>query len=811
MTSLPLILVSASLLAPPSSSQSAPTASAPVAKLALAHMAPDDCIFLAAWNRWPALDSKSANRTQKLVAEESLQEFIQQLSAEIDRAVRNSLPKDEQTETVLRDVTTLAKIAVTHPGAVFLSGFKVIEKPSDPVVVEAAIVIDAQGDSPAAVAALRKLIALTPKEGPAVAVEEKSGDATFFRPKELPPNAPDFRLGYRGSHIFFIVGKEISKTFLAKLSKPGQPAPWLAQLSQNARIDRPILLAHFNVQALLKTLQPVLTDPIVPKVVDALGVGKLKYFTSIAGLDKIGMQVNSVISTDGTPTGLLALIENKPLSIDAFKKVPASAASATMARVDLALIYKKVLAGIGQVDPNVRQQIEANLTAMEQQLGFSLQADLLEGLGDTWTVYASGTEANSMVPALVITADVRNHAKVSKTLESLVKMAQGIAEQAGPQAPFRLDKFSARGENGYRLQINNLPLPVSPTWVLTKQQFVFGVNPQLVSSHLGAAGKASMADNEAVKAAFRWDPKPVFVSYSDPKPGLQAIYTMYGSFGPLLTGQLAQQGIQISLPPLPPLSDLEQHLGPSVTTIGRSEAGWRTETHGVVAGGVEASPAVAAVAVALLLPAVQQARESARRAQSANNLKQIGLAFHNFHSANNALPPAVLTDKQGKRLLSWRVALLPYLDQGALYNEFHRDEPWDSEHNKKLIAKMPKVYASPNLLDLAKEGKTVYLVPTGKGMSFEGTKGVSFPEFTDGLSNTIVAVEAHRDAAVIWSTPDDLTVDVENPLKGLKSARAGGFYVLFADGALRFISDMIKQETLKLLFTRADGQDIGDF
>ncbi len=78
-----------------------------------------------------------------------------------------------------------------------------------------------------------------------------------------------------------------------------------------------------------------------------------------------------------------------------------------------------------------------------------------------------------------------------------------------------------------------------------------------------------------------------------------------------------------------------------------------------------------------------------------NNLKYIGLAMHNYLDANSHFPPAASVDKAGKPLLSWRVMILPYIDQDQLYKQFHLDEPWDSEHNKKLIDKMPQIYASP--------------------------------------------------------------------------------------------------------------------
>src|SRR5438309_10601168 len=101
---------------------------------------------------------------------------------------------------------------------------------------------------------------------------------------------------------------------------------------------------------------------------------------------------------------------------------------------------------------------------------------------------------------------------------------------------------------------------------------------------------------------------------------------------------------------------------------------------------------------------------SAQRMRSANSLKQILLAFHNFHDASGKFPTAASYSKDGKPLLSWRVQILPFIEQTNLYNEFHVDEPWDSEHNKKLIPRMPKIFGSLNVA-ANQEGKTRILAP----------------------------------------------------------------------------------------------------
>lgn len=218
--------------------------------------------------------------------------------------------------------------------------------------------------------------------------------------------------------------------------------------------------------------------------------------------------------------------------------------------------------------------------------------------------------------------------------------------------------------------------------------------------------------------------------------------------------------------------------------------------------------ATSGVLVGLLLPAVQSAREAASRTSAANNLKQIGLAMHNFHDTNNRFPPPAVLDQAGKPLLSWRVAVLPYLGRADLYDQFKRDEPWDSEHNRKLIEKMPEFYLSPGMKN---EGKTRYLAATGEGALFSVKEGPQIRQVVDGTSNTIMAVEAAENRAVIWTKPDDLAFDPQRPLEGLIGARAGGFQAVFTDGAVRFIAQTIDLNQLKALFTYRGGEVVGEF
>lgn len=212
------------------------------------------------------------------------------------------------------------------------------------------------------------------------------------------------------------------------------------------------------------------------------------------------------------------------------------------------------------------------------------------------------------------------------------------------------------------------------------------------------------------------------------------------------------------------------------------------------------------IATALLLPAVQAARQAATRTQSSNNLKLIGLAMHSYHDMYGRFPARANFDKQGRPLLSWRVHILPFLEQAELYRQFHLDEPWDSPHNRMLIERMPDVFKSPG--KNSKPGMTRYLVLVGEGTLFEGSRGRSIAEVIDGTSNTVLVVEADPDRAVPWTKPEDLPFDPDNPLAGLGHASPGGFNVLFCDGSVRFISETIDPEVWRALVSYAGGEPV---
>jgi hypothetical protein len=198
-------------------------------------------------------------------------------------------------------------------------------------------------------------------------------------------------------------------------------------------------------------------------------------------------------------------------------------------------------------------------------------------------------------------------------------------------------------------------------------------------------------------------------------------------------------------------------------------------------------------------------KEQAVLALSSNYLKQIGLAIHTYHAEHKRLPAAAIYNKEGRPLLSWRVAILPYLlDEKvrALFKEFRLDEPWDSEHNKKLLKKMPRVYESP----AARDGTytTYYQLITGPGTAFPGKEGLRIAQITDGLSNTILVVEAGE--AVPWTKPADIAYDPKKPLPKLGGVSKVGINVLWFDGSTTLMRRDFDVQTFRDAVTPSGGE-----
>jgi prepilin-type processing-associated H-X9-DG protein len=226
------------------------------------------------------------------------------------------------------------------------------------------------------------------------------------------------------------------------------------------------------------------------------------------------------------------------------------------------------------------------------------------------------------------------------------------------------------------------------------------------------------------------------------------------------------------------------------------------------------------VFVCMGLTSVGHPPEASRRSQCKNNLKQIGLALHNYHERHGCFPPAYIADADGKPMHSWRVLLLPYLDQAAIYKQYRFDEPWDSPHNRLLAETVVHVFNCPSdIHHHAPPGSphdTNYVAIIGDQTAWPGVRPMTFVEMKDGTSNTLMVVEV-ANSGIHWMEPRDLHVLQMAPKinaksgQGISSRHAGGAHVLFADGSVRYMLDTLSEDVVRSLITVNGGEVVGGF
>ena len=188
----------------------------------------------------------------------------------------------------------------------------------------------------------------------------------------------------------------------------------------------------------------------------------------------------------------------------------------------------------------------------------------------------------------------------------------------------------------------------------------------------------------------------------------------------------------------------------------------------------------------------------------ARNLRQIALALLNHENRDGCFPPQAIYDKNGKPVLSWRVAILKELEGGALQKRFNFEEPWDSDHNKQFIEQMPEEFRYP---DQEIPGLTRYQAVVGKDCAFEGSEGLKLRSFLDGVSKTILLVETGHAVAVPWTKPEDWEFDPARPLKGLGGKFDGDiFHAAFADCHVESFDRRVDPEVFTSLILRNDGK-----
>lgn len=222
-----------------------------------------------------------------------------------------------------------------------------------------------------------------------------------------------------------------------------------------------------------------------------------------------------------------------------------------------------------------------------------------------------------------------------------------------------------------------------------------------------------------------------------------------------------------------------------------------------------------ATRAAMRMPVAAPGHEADRCIVCRNNLRQIGLALHNYNNIYLTLPPAMVCDAEGRPMHSWRVLLLPFLDQMGLYRQYRFDEPWDGPNNVRLLSQMPSIYACPSHTGTSGLGgvHTAYVAVFGPEGVFAGEKPGRLSEVTDGIGSTLMVGEV-RDVTIPWTKPEDIDLALHAEINrpgGFGSHHERGAHFVITDGTVRFISQNIDPQVLHALTTRNGGEPIVKF
>ena len=250
-----------------------------------------------------------------------------------------------------------------------------------------------------------------------------------------------------------------------------------------------------------------------------------------------------------------------------------------------------------------------------------------------------------------------------------------------------------------------------------------------------------------------------------------------------------------------------------VALVNISGSKGRIKGKGLAIGGIVLSVLFGLVTpVLLILPAVYQVREVARQQNDLNSIRLLALASAEYESRNQEFPPSNGSDAERGAGLSWRVHILPNLNERPLYEQFNLDEPWDSPTNIALLPLMPDVFKSVGVPEILPEGHTLFQRPMGNG-AFDPGDGSSrkYSSIRDGSSNTIMILEVDVSESIPWTQPDDYHFDPANPMRGLGNTKAAGILAGFADGSVTTIAPSLDPETFKNIIMANDGNVIDSF
>lgn len=540
------------------------------------------------------------------------------------------------------------------------------------------------------------------------------------------------------------------------------------------------------------------------------------------------------------PRGLGKLIHTPAFSLADLPALPQNVQGFSAQTFDAEQIVQLLRNGRELVRKYITEEENAKFDQALAEAGHVLEFDPVKGfaepLGDLAVLY-NDLDQGPGIWGLTTVYKVDDAATLRQTLRITVER---LSERFSAKE-LRIETTEIMGQEV--ISFGLLGGVFSPSVAITDDWLVVSVLPQNIKTFLmRQKGELPVwKPSEEHKKSLAGFPDTFnSISIIDPREGVHGIYSIVPMITSLVKGGLAQQDPPIlldwSVSELPPTELVTRHLFPNVvvstvegnTRVFRSRGSLPmiplTNSNGNFGVGTTS------VLIALILPAVQQAREAARRTQSKNNLKQIGMALHNHHDRTGGFP-AGTRDSSAEEIesrQSWLVELLPYLDQSVLYEQINENRAWDDPVNEAAAEIVIPTFINPSVPYSQEAGEPApshYV-----GMAGLGEDGPNLPvnnpkagifgynrithmrDITDGSSNTIMVADAKGDSTGPWMQGGKATIrplttkPYINGPDGIGGTHTGGCQVLMADGSVRYFSEDTDPHVLEALVTIAGGE-----
>ena len=666
-------------------------------------------------------------------------------------------------------------------------------------------------------------------------------------------NVPDVEVSWwnESGHLVIGVGLRASEQIIATATGETENitknAKW-TQLRKSeqysvdalAWVDTGLLLDQFGDMNMPPT--PAGEVMTIRDLTTLLGFHNLRELTMQSGYKGVQTWNDVRLDADGPLTGLAALLQQRTLSLDELPPMPKGASGFAAATFDLYGSIDTVLETIRplmqKVEPQAEQGLDDGIAQLHQVFGGDPKEELIAGLGDIWCVYADPAALPIPIgfsPVLAVSIKDKN------IVDSGVGRLIDLLQQPG-NPNFTIRKSSKDGREYYSFNLSGMP--IVPTIMISDKWLLASITPGSAQSFAQReSGKLPIwKPNEQIAAALKELPEEYSsITISDPAPTYQQALQL----APMGLNLLEQNvlpnlaGGSLEMPfgieDLPAAELVTEPMFPNITVGYTTEKGIGSTTRQSVPsnpmGNVSASVSVP-ILVALLLPAVQQAREAARRTQSKNNLKMMALAMHNYHDTFNSFPGGTVEngDLKPDERLSWAFSILPFMEQAPLYNALDRESGWESPANAMGVQTAVPFFQNPSqpgprqnpsasdyvaMAGVGEDAATLENDDPKSGI-FGYDRVCRMRDITDGTSNTIMITDASK-PSVSYLAGGKATIrgfsqsPYLNGPDGIGSPHTGVVQVALADGSVRAISVNIDESVLEALATKAGGEVLGEF